>query len=390
MEFCYFDNNATTQLDKKVLEAMLPYLQDAYGNASSLQHQLGREASHGVEKAREQVASLLNVQSREILFTSGATESINMVIHGIALSYRSKGRHIITCQTEHKAVLSACQAMEKHEGVQVTYLSVDQNGRIDLQELEDAIRPDTILVSLMAANNETGVLHPIDKIASICEKHDVLFFCDATQWVRKIPLDLTTIPIDLLCLSAHKIHGPKGIGALFIRRRRKPIQVPALIHGGQQEYGLRGGTYPVHQIVGLGAASARPHQDLPSSTLRDYFEKRIKTEIEDIIIHGQNVPRLPNTSNIQFKHVRANDLMTKLPDVAVSTGSACVSGSRDPSHVLTAMGIGDQDAFCTLRFSFSAFSSEHEVDQAIPRIKHAVELIRKQSPVWQMYKEGLI
>ncbi|MGO1817892.1 MAG: cysteine desulfurase family protein [Sphingobacterium sp.] len=390
MEFCYFDNNATTQLDENVLEAMLPYLRESYGNASSVQHQLGRQASHGVEQARQQVAALLNVQAKEILFTSGATESISMVIRGIALSYRSKGRHIITCQTEHKAVLTACQTVEKNEDVQVTYLAVNHQGSIDLQELENAIRPETILVSIMAANNETGVLHPIDEIAAICQKRDVLFFCDATQWVGKIPLDLARTPIDLLCLSAHKIHGPKGIGALFIRRRRKPIQIPALIQGGQQEYGLRGGTYPVHQIVGLGAAAALAHDRLHSATLRDYFEKRIETEVQDITIHSQNVPRLPNTTNIQFKHVRANDLMTKLPDIAISTGSACVSGSRDPSHVLTAMGIGEQEALSTLRFSFSESTSKKEIDQAIPRIKHAVDRIRVQSPIWQMYKEGLI
>lgn len=390
MELCYFDNNATTQIDEHVLQEMLPYLRESYGNASSLHHQLGRQANHAVEEARQRVAALLNVQTKEIIFTSGATESINTVIRGVAQRYRSKGKHIITSQTEHPAVLSACQAAEKNQEAQVTYLAVNSVGEIDLKEFERAIRPDTILVSIMAANNETGVLHPIHEIASICQQHGVLFFCDATQWVGKLPLDLAEVPIDLLCLSAHKIHGPKGVGALFIRRRSTPIQIPALMTGGQQEQGLRGGTYAVHQIVGLGAAAERVHEHTYSSTLRDYFENKIQAQINDIDIHCPHAPRLPNTSNIHFKHVPAAELMTKLPSIAVSTGSACVSGNRDPSHVLTAMGLESQEALCTLRFSFSQYTTEQEIDQAIPKIRTAVERIRLQSPIWQMYQEGLI
>lgn len=390
MDLCYFDNNATTRVDEEVFQEMMPYLRDSYGNASSAQHQLGRQANQAIEAARRRVASLLRAQPKELYFTSGATESINTVIRGVILRYRSKGKHIITCQTEHPAVLSACRAAEKEYGAQITYLPVDHNGHIDLEEFARCIRPDTVLVSMMAANNETGVLHPIAEIAAICQRNEVLFFCDATQWVGKLPLDLQEIPVDLLCLSAHKIHGPKGVGALFIRRRSKPIQIASLIQGGRQENGFRAGTYPVHQIVGLGAAAERARMGFPSSVLRDHFEEQMLAEIPEIEIHGQKVPRLPNTSHIHFRHVPASELMTKLPEIAVSTGSACVSGSRDPSHVLLAMGVDKDIAFNTLRFSFSSYTSREEIDRAITKLKMAVSHIRSLSPVWQMYREGLI
>lgn len=391
MELCYFDNNSTTELDQQVFQAMLPYLRESYGNASSLQHALGRHANQAVETARHQVATLLHVEPKEILFTTGATESLNMAIQGITARYASKGQHIVTCQTEHHAVLSVCQAMERTKSAEVTYLPVNRAGQIDLQALREAIRPDTILVSIMAANNETGILHPIGEIAEICQQNDVLFLCDATQWVGKLPLNLTDIPIDLLCLSAHKMHGPKGIGALFIRRRSKPIQVEPLLYGGQQELGQRPGTYPVHQIVGLGVAAQLAAQDQNHSPrIRDYFEQRIREEIEEIEIHGYDTRRLPNTSNVHFKHVPASELMTKLPAIALSAGAACVSGSRAPSHVLTAMGIAETSALSSLRFSFSPRNTVEEIDIAIPKIKQAVQRIRSQSPIWQMFKEGLI
>lgn len=390
MDYCYFDNNATTKIDDQVFESMLPYLRNSYGNASSIQHKLGRQANHAVEKARFQVAALLNVNPKEIYFSSGATESINTVIKGISKAYQSKGNHIITSSTEHKAVLSSCQAVEK-EGIQVSYLKVNKFGVIDLEELKNTITDKTVLISIMAANNETGVLQPIEEIAKICMVNDILFFCDATQWIGKLPLDLSKIPIDIICLSAHKIHGPKGIGALYIRRKTKPIQIPALIAGGKQESGFRGGTYAVHQIVGLGEAAKQIDLDRDKvEEVRDYFEKRLLEEIEDSEIKTLASNRLPNSSNVHIKHVKATELMTKLPTIAISSGSACVSGDRDPSHVLKAMGYTDDEAYCSLRFSFSKYNSKEEIDYAIPLIKAACESIRKDSPIWEMYKEGLI
>lgn len=390
MDYCYFDNNATTKIDDQVFEAMLPYLRDFYGNASSIQHKLGRQANHAVEKARLQVAALLNVNPKEIYFSSGSTESINTVIKGISKAYQSKGNHIITSSTEHKAVLSSCQAVEK-EGMQVSYLKVNKFGVIDLEELKNTITDKTVLISIMAANNETGVLQPIEEIAKICMENDILFFCDATQWIGKLPLDLSKIPIDIICLSAHKIHGPKGIGALYIRRKTKPIQIPALIVGGKQESGFRGGTYAVHQIVGLGEAAKQIDLDHDKvEEVRDYFERRLLEEIEESEVKTLGSNRLPNSSNVHIKHVKATELMTKLPTIAISSGSACVSGDRDPSHVLKAMGYTDDEAYCSLRFSFSKYNSKEAIDYAIPLLKAACESIRKDSPIWEMYKEGLI
>jgi len=389
MDYCYFDNNATTKIDDKVFEAMLAYLKDSYGNASSVQHKLGRQANHAIEKARIQVADLLNANPKEITFTSGATESINTVIKGISKTYKSKGNHVITSKTEHKAVLSACETVEK-EGMLVSYLPVNKFGVIDLEELKNGINSKTVLVSIMAANNETGVLQPIAEIAKICQEKDVLFFCDATQWIGKLPLDVQSIPIDILCLSAHKIHGPKGIGALYIRRKSKPTQIPGLIVGGKQESGFRGGTYPVHQIAGLGEAAAQVDLNSTQENLRNYFEESLLESVEETEIRTKTVSRLPNSSNVHFKHVKGSELMTKLPGIAISSGSACVSGDRDPSHVLKAMGYTDDEAYCSLRFSFSKYNNKEEIDFAVSQIKVAVENIRKNSPIWEMYKEGLI
>ena len=389
MDYCYFDNNATTKIDEKVLEIMLPYLKEQYGNASSIQHKLGRQSSHAIEKARIQVAESLNANPKEIYFTSGSTEAINTVIKGVSKTYKSKGNHIITSSSEHKAVINACESVEK-EGMTTTYLPVNKFGLIDLEKLKNEINDKTVLVSIMAANNETGVLQPIEEIARICQEKDVLFFCDATQWYGKLPLDVQEIPIDILCVSAHKIHGPKGVGALYIRRKSKPIQIPAFIVGGKQEGGFRGGTYAVHQIAGLGEAAAQIEYDQALEDLRNYFEKILLETIEEVEIKTQSANRLPNTSNIHFKHVKGSELMTKLPNIAVSSGSACVSGDRDPSHVLKAMGYSDDEAFCSLRFSFSKYNSKEEIDYAIAQINSAVDQIRKNSPIWEMYKEGLI
>lgn len=387
----YLDNNATTRMSDQVLEEMLPFLREDYGNASSIQHKLGRRAHQAVEQARERVAQALRVDTKEIFFTSGATEAINTVLKGVYQRYQAKGRHIITSPAEHKAVLTVCEQL-RGEGAEVTYLSVNAQGLIDTDELKRSIREDTVLVCLMAANNETGVLAPLGDIAAICRQKDVLFFCDATQYIGKLGIDLSQEPIDMLCLSAHKFHGPKGIGALYVRRKSKPTQIASLIQGGKQEHGFRGGTYAVAPIVGLGAALKDIEQNDAEyiRELRDQFEQLVMQEIAETKVHGSEAPRLYNTSNILFKHVRGAELMTKLPDVAISSGSACVSGDRDPSHVLKAMGISDEDALCSLRFSFSKYNTREEVVEVVAKLKAAVEKLRAESPVWKMYKAGLL
>lgn len=387
----YLDNNATTRMSDQVLEEMLPFLREDYGNASSIQHKLGRRAHQAVEQARERVAQALKVDTKEIFFTSGATEAINTVLKGVYQRYQAKGRHIITSPAEHKAVLTVCEQL-RGEGAEVTYLSVNAQGLIDTDELKRSIREDTVLVCLMAANNETGVLAPLRDIAAICRQKDVLFFCDATQYIGKLDIDLSQEPIDMLCLSAHKFHGPKGIGALYVRRKSKPTQIASLIQGGKQEHGFRGGTYAVAPIVGLGAALKDIEQNDAEYVreLRDQFEQLVMQEIAETKVHGSEAPRLYNTSNILFKHVRGAELMTKLPDVAISSGSACVSGDRDPSHVLKAMGISDEDALCSLRFSFSKYNTREEVVEVVAKLKAAVEKLRAESPVWKMYKAGLL
>lgn len=387
----YLDNNATTRIDDEVLEAMLPYLKEEYGNASSIQHKLGRTANHAVEISRNTIAKYLNVSPKEIYFNSGSTEAVSTVIKGVYNRYQSKGNHIITCQTEHKAVLSTCESLAK-QGAKVTYLPVDKDGQIDLKQLENSITGETILVCIMSANNETGVINPIQELARICQSKDVLFFCDATQSIGKQHIDLSRIPVDILCISAHKFHGPKGTGALFIRRKSKPIQMEPLIIGGKQENGFRAGTYNVPNIVGLGKAIEKLNDSniLSIEVLRDYFENRLVNEIEEAQIIGKESPRLCNTSNIQFKHVRSGELMSKMNDIALSSGSACVTGDRDPSHVLLAMHLSDEDALCCIRFSLSKYSTQIEIDSVIEELKDKINRLRQQSPIWQMYKAGLL
>lgn len=387
----YLDNNATTRIDDLVFDSMLPFLKEDYANASSTQHKMGRRANQAVEEARLHIAATLQVNSKEIFFTSGSTESINMVLRGVYERYQSIGNHIITCQTEHKAVLTTCAELEK-KGAKITYLPVDKNGGIDLEELKKNINPETILVTIMSANNETGIVHPIQDIAEICKSRNVLFFSDCTQSLGKQFFNLETSEIDICCFSAHKFHGPKGIGILFIRRKSRPIQIAALITGGNQENQLRGGTYNVPAIVGMGKAiSLLPQTDLNAiANLRDYFEDRIIHEIEDCEVNGAHSPRIVNTSNIHFKHVRSSELMTRTIGIAVSSGSACVSGDRDPSHVLRAMHYNDERAFCSVRFSLSKYTTKTNIDQVVEQLKTNIKSIRDQSPVWQMYKSGLL
>ena len=387
----YLDNNATTRIDDEVLNTMLPFLREEYGNASSLQHKMGRTAHQAIEKSRQSIAKSIGANPKEIFFTSGATEAINTVLRGVFARYQRIGKHIISTKTEHKAVLTTLEILEKN-GAEITYLPVDHNGNINLDNLEEAIRTDTILICLMHANNETGVVHPIEDIAEIATKKNVLFFSDTTQAIGKIHTNYEKSGVDFCCFSAHKLHGPKGIGALYVRRKSRPIQIEPLITGGKQENSFRGGTYNTAAIAGMGKAFeiANP-QDLEDlATLRDYFEDRIYNEIEDIAIHAKQTTRLCNTSNIVFKHVKSAELMPKLTNIAVSSGSACVSGDRDPSHVLTAMGISAEDALCSIRFSLSKYTIKEDLDSTIVELKSAVAKIRNESPIWQMYKANLL
>lgn len=387
----YLDNNATTRLDDEVLDAMLPFLRDEYGNASSLQHKMGRTAHQAIEKARQSIATYFGASTKEIYFTSGATESTNLILRGVFERYQTIGKHIITTKSEHKAVLTTVEKLEK-KGAEITYLPLDPNGNINLEDLEKAIRQDTILICLMHANNETGVIHPLEAIAKIANRHQVLFFSDSTQAIGKINTRYEASGIDICCFSAHKIHGPKGVGGVYIRRKSRPIQVEPLITGGKQENGLRGGTYNTPAIVGMGKAfELLIHANKDEvRKLRDYFEQRIINEIEGTTIHAVTTERLCNTTNILFKHVKSTELMSKLNHIAVSSGSACVSGDRDPSHVLVAMGIAAEDALCSLRFSISKYTAMQELDKTIDELKIAVSKIRQDSPVWQLYKSDLL
>lgn len=383
----YLDNNATTPLDPAVLDAMMPYLTTHFANASSLTHRAGRVAAGAVDRARAQVAGLIGASPKEITFTSGATEAINMALKGVYAHYGVKGRHFITCKTEHKAVLDTFAFLEK-QGAGVTYLPVRPDGTVDPAAVESSIRPDTVLMALMLANNETGVLHPIDRIAEIAQRHDVLFFCDATQAAGKLGIAVTDMGVDLLCLSAHKLYGPKGVGALYIKRRRKPVQTGALLHGGGQESGLRAGTLNVPGIVGFGAAAQLAAQRLPEemgrlSGYRDQLEGAL-TLLPETMVNGANSARLSNVSNITFRHLRADQIMVNVPDIALASGSACVSGTRDPSHVLQAMGLTEADAHASIRFSLGRFNTEDDIRACVDQVTAAVDKLRAESPVWHL------
>ena len=360
----YFDNNATTKVDERVLETMLPYFSEHYGNASSKMHEFGWTADVAVEKAREQVANLIGAEPNEIIFTSGATESVNTALKGIYKAYKTKGNHIITVATEHKAVLDTCGYLNE-EGAEITYLNVDKEGLIDLGELKSSIKPNTILISVMAANNETGVIQPLEEISAIAKEHKIIFFSDATQFVGKMQLDVNDLGIDCLSLSAHKFYGPKGIGALYIRRKNPRVNVISLLHGGAQENNRRAGTLNVPLIVGLGKACEIAKAEMwdnntEVSKLRAYFEHQI-LEIAGLRINGSTKNRLYNTSNITFPG--AVDIKSLLTKFAFSSGSACSTGSAEPSHVLKAMGLANDDIKNSYRFSFGKFNALDEVKQ---------------------------
>ncbi len=389
----YLDNNATTPCDPRAIEAMLPYFFEKPGNAASRSHPFGWEAEEAVDYAREQLAMLIGAEDKEIIFTSGATESNNLALKGAYEMYSRKGNHIITVETEHKAILDTCRHLEKM-GAEVTYLKVNNEGLISLEELEAAIRPTTILVSVMWANNETGVIQPIREIGAICEKHGVLFHSDATQAVGKIPTFPRQIGIHLMSFTAHKMYGPKGVGALYVSRRNPRVKVTAQMDGGGHERGMRSGTLNVPGIVGFGKAAEIARQSMAEEAerlrrLRDKLESAL-LQLEETKVNGSLEHRMPHVTNISFKHVEGEGLMmTFNQNIAVSSGSACTSASLEPSYVLVAMGLGDDLAHSSIRFSLGRFTTEEEIDYTIEAVTKGVNHMREISPIWEMYKEGI-
>lgn len=386
----YFDNHATTPVDPRVLEAMLPYFTEKFGNASSKSHSFGWEAEQGVEKARRQVAALIGAEAREIVFTSGATESNNLALKGVAEKYATQGDHIITVLTEHKAVLDPCKALEKH-GFHVTYLPVDREGLLDPDDVRRAITARTILISIMYANNEIGVLQPVAEIGRIAREHGILFHTDATQAVGKIPVDVNADLVDLVSLSAHKMYGPKGVGALYVRRRDRRVDLAAQMEGGGHERGLRSGTLNVPGIVGLGEACAICQREMPEEAerlrkLRDRLKALLESELDDVYVNGSMERRLPNNLNMSFLYVEADALLVALKDIALSTGSACTSAIPEPSHVLRALNLPEGRAQSAVRFGLGRFNTDEEVDYVAGRVIEAVTKLRQLSPAYDLFK----
>jgi cysteine desulfurase len=389
----YLDNNATTPMDPRVLEAMTPYFLQHFGNAASRNHPFGWQAEEAVDYAREQVAKLIGADPKEIIFTSGATEGDNLGIKGVFEMYASKGNHIITATTEHKAVLDTCKHIEKNGG-EVTYLQVKPDGLIDLKELEAAIKPTTILIAIMYANNEIGTVMPIKEISAIARKHGVLVFTDGTQAVGKIPVDVNKDGIDLMAFTAHKMYGPKGVGALYVRRKNPRVKVTAQMDGGGHERGMRSGTLNVPGIVGFGKACEICMLDMEEDSkriikMRDHLETELM-KLEEAYINGSTEHRLPHVTNISFKHVEGEGLLMGFnKNIALSSGSACTSASLEPSYVLKALGLGDDLAHSSLRFGLSRFTQPEEIDYTIKAISETVLKLREMSPLWEMYKEGI-
>ena len=389
----YLDNNATTPMDPRVLEAMIPYFIDHFGNAASRNHPFGWQAEEAVDYAREQVAKLIGAEPKEIIFTSGATEADNLAIKGVFEMYASKGNHIITATTEHKAVLDTCRHVEKLGG-EVTYLEVNSEGLIDLKELEAAIRPTTILIAIMYANNEIGTIQPVKEISAIAKKHGVLFFSDAVQAVGKVPVNVLKDGIDLMAFTAHKMYGPKGVGALYVRRKNPRVKVTAQIDGGGHERAMRSGTLNVPGIVGFGKACELAMQEMESDTkrisgMRDKLETEL-LKLEEAYVNGSREHRLPHVTNISFKYVEGEGLMMGFnKNIALSSGSACTSASLEPSYVLKALGLGDDLAHSSLRFGLGRFTDEEQIDYTIKHVSETVLKLREMSPLWEMWKEGI-
>lgn len=389
----YFDYSATTPVDKRVAEKMVQYMttDGCYGNPASRSHKFGWQAEEAVDIARNQIADLINADPREIVFTSGATESNNLAIKGAANFYSKKGKHIITCKTEHKAVLDTCRELER-QGFEVTYLDPEDNGLIDLNKLNDAMRDDTVLVSIMHVNNEIGVIQDIAEIGEMCRGRKIVFHVDAAQSAGKIPLDMQHLKVDLLSISAHKMYGPKGMGALFVRRKPR-IRLEAQMHGGGHERGMRSGTLPTHQIVGMGEACRVAKEDMEKdkahvTAMRDRLWNGLNS-MEQVFVNGDFDKRYPGNLNVSFNFVEGESLIMALKDLAVSSGSACTSASLEPSYVLRALGLNDEMAHSSIRFSFGRFTTEEEIDYAIDLIQKAIGHLREMSPLWEMYKDGV-
>ena len=387
----YMDYSSTTPVDPRVADKMIPYLREDFGNPASRSHMYGWSAEKAVEEAREQVAALVNADPREIVWTSGATEGNNLAIKGAAHFYKTKGKHIITVKTEHKAVLDTVRELER-QGFEATYLQPQDNGLITVQQLADAIRPDTILVSVMWVNNEIGVIQPIDEIGELCRNKGIIFHSDAAQATGKTPIDLEKTKVDLVTFTAHKSYGPKGIGALYVRRKPR-VRLEAQMHGGGHERGLRSGTLATHQIVGMGEAFRLAKEEMDTEivrirALRDRLEKGLMS-MEEVYVNGDLNHRVPHNLNISFNYVEGESLIMAIKDIAVSSGSACTSASLEPSYVLRALGRSDELAHSSIRFTFGRFTTEEDVDFTIELLKAKVGKLRELSPLWDMYKEGI-
>jgi cysteine desulfurase len=389
----YLDNHATTPLDPRVMDAMMPYFKDLFGNAASRNHAFGWAAEEAVETGRKQIASLIGANAKEIIFTSGATESTNLAIKGVAEMYAERGNHIITAATEHKATLDTCKRLEKN-GCRVTFLPVMADGLIDLDMLREALTDKTILVSIMYANNEIGVIQPVAEIGKLCKERGVLFHCDAVQAVGKIPVNVISDNIDLMSISGHKIYGPKGVGALYVRRRNPRVQLTAQIDGGGHERGMRSGTLNVPGIVGLGKACELAQKEMAEESvrmaaLRDRLKDKLMAELDETFINGSLTHRLPNNLNISFAYVEGESLLMGINDVAVSSGSACTSATLEPSYVLKALGAGDDLAHSSIRFGIGRFNTQEEIDYTAEKVISVVKKLRELSPLYEMVKEGI-
>ena len=389
----YMDYHATTPVDPRVLDAMTPYFTQIFGNAASRNHPFGWEAEEAVEKARKQVADLIGANAKEIVFTSGATESDNLAIKGVAEMYREKGNHIITAVTEHKAIIDTCKRLEK-DGYRVTYLPVQKDGRISLDDLRAAITDKTILITIMAANNEIGVLQPLDRLSPACRARGVWLHTDAVQAVGKVPVNVNEMKVDLLSLTAHKLYGPKGVGALYVRRRNPRVLLAEQISGGGHERGMRSGTLNVPGIVGLGAAAALAKAEMATEAarlgaMRDRLNKKFHENLDEIYINGSMEQRLPHNLNISFAYVEGESLLMGINDVAVSSGSACTSASLEPSYVLKALGAGDDLAHSSIRFGLGRWTTDEEVDYVVEKLTTVVRRLREMSPLYEMVKEGV-
>jgi cysteine desulfurase len=389
----YLDNHATTPMDPRVLDAMVPYFTQYFGNAASRNHEFGWVAEQAVDKARKQIADLIGASAREIIFTSGATESDNLAIKGVAEMYAEKGNHIITAATEHKAVLDTCKKLEKN-GYRVTYMPVRGDGLIDLDMLREAITDKTILVTIMYANNEIGVLQPVAEIGKICREKGVLFHTDGVQAIGKVPVDVNRDHIDLMSITAHKLYGPKGVGALYVRRKNPRVQLTAQMDGGGHERGMRSGTLNVPGIVGLGEACDICRREMPEETkrlryLRDKLRNKLESELDEVYLNGSWEHRLPHSLNLSFAYVEGESLLMGINDVAVSSGSACTSATLEPSYVLKALGLGDDIAHSSIRFGIGRFNTEEEIDYVAAKLIDVVRKLRELSPLYEMAKEGI-